>query len=77
MRMFIISFSIRHFLHQLSLVVVFCLIIRLKASLAKSLKKGDPLFIVHDFQNQKDTLALSLRTDEPACLVGYISAYFA
>lgn len=41
-----------------------------------SLKKGDPLYVNHDFQNHTDPLALSLQTDDPPCLIGYIPGYF-
>ena len=40
------------------------------------LKKGDRLYLNHDFQNKVDRLALLLRTDDPPCLVGYTPGYF-
>ena len=41
-----------------------------------SLKEGDSLYLVHDFQNKEDYLALSLRTNEPSYLIGYVPPYF-
>lgn len=41
-----------------------------------ALNEGDSLYLVHDFQNKEDYLALSLRTDEPSYLIGYIPPYF-
>lgn len=38
---------------------------------------GTTLFLADDFQNEKDGLAILLRTDEPPCLIGYVPAYFA
>jgi hypothetical protein len=40
------------------------------------LQKDSHLFLMHDFQNSEDRLALSLRTDDPPCLIGYMPAYF-
>jgi hypothetical protein len=40
-----------------------------------NLNKDDRLYLMDDFQNEKDRLALSLRTVEPICIVGYIPAY--
>lgn len=42
----------------------------------QELKKGDLLYLVHDFQNKEDSLALFLRTEDPPCLLGYVPAYF-
>lgn len=43
----------------------------------QELQKNDRLYLVHDFQNKEDKLALMLRVDDPHCLIGYIPAYFA
>jgi hypothetical protein len=42
----------------------------------RDLHKGDSLYLMHDFQNTEDQLALSVRTEDPPCLIGYIPAYF-
>lgn len=42
----------------------------------QKLNKGERLYLAYDFQNEKDHLALFLRTDAPPCLIGYIPAYF-
>jgi hypothetical protein len=42
---------------------------------AQSLSNGDTLYLMPDPQNNKDCLALALRSDDPPCLIGYIPAY--
>ncbi len=41
---------------------------------AQSLKKGDPLFVIHDLQNPVDRRALVLRTADYCC-VGFLPRY--
>ncbi|MFA0923908.1 HIRAN domain-containing protein [Xanthomonas fragariae] len=41
------------------------------------LKVGDRLFVMKDFQNEKDPAALLLRTDDPVSLVGYAPRYYS
>lgn len=41
-----------------------------------ALHNGDRLYLMHDFQNEKDKLAIAFRTEDPPCLIGYIPAYF-
>lgn len=38
---------------------------------------GSPLYLMKDFQNEKDKNALALRTKDPACLLGYLPRYLA
>jgi hypothetical protein len=40
-----------------------------------NLKTGDRLFLMYDIQNPFDPLAISLRTDDPVMIVGYIPRY--
>ncbi|MDH3998239.1 MAG: HIRAN domain-containing protein [Desulfuromonadales bacterium] len=42
-----------------------------------SLSVGEKLFVMKDVQNPFDKLALSLRTDDPAMMVGYCPRYLA
>lgn len=42
---------------------------------ANSLKAGDQLLVMRDVQNKFDRLALALRTDDPATIVGYCPRY--
>lgn len=39
------------------------------------LKKEDKLYLLRDIQNQYDSLALALRTDDPVTIVGYCPRY--
>ncbi len=43
----------------------------------EELNPGDKLFLMADLQNPKDSVALTLRTDEPYSMVGYCPRYFA
>ena len=43
----------------------------------RSLKPGDRLLLLADFQNPYDDFALALRPEEPALIVGYCPRYFA
>jgi len=41
------------------------------------LAKGEPLYLMQDIQNDKDNMALLLRTDDPVTLVGYVPRYYS
>lgn len=43
---------------------------------ARELEPGDRLYIMADLQNPEDEMALALRTDEPATIIGYCPRYF-
>lgn len=38
---------------------------------------GSSIFLMKDFQNTFDTKAIALRTNDPACLLGYLPRYLA
>lgn len=42
---------------------------------ATTLNDGEALYLMKDFQNNKDQLALVLRTEDPPSLIGYIPSY--
>jgi hypothetical protein len=42
-----------------------------------TMKEGDRLYLMKDGQNDFDPLALAMRTDTPACLIGYCPKYYA
>ncbi len=44
---------------------------------ARTLKKGEPLFLMQDLQNQYDDMALLMRTGDPITLVGYTPRYYS
>ena len=44
---------------------------------ALHLKVGERLFLMQDYQNNSDNLALLLRTDNPVTLVGYVPRYYS
>ncbi|WP_295954027.1 HIRAN domain-containing protein [uncultured Xanthomonas sp.] len=41
------------------------------------IKVGDRLFVMKDFQNERDPAALLLRTDDPVSVVGYAPRYYS
>jgi hypothetical protein len=43
----------------------------------EQLQVGQPLLLVQDVQNDRDTMALMMRTGEPVQLVGYVPRYYA
>jgi hypothetical protein len=43
----------------------------------EQLQTGQPLFLVQDVQNDRDAMALMMRTGEPVRLVGYVPRYYA
>jgi hypothetical protein len=43
--------------------------------LVDTLQQENPLYLLHDFQNAKDKTAISLRTDDPPSIIGYVPAY--
>ncbi len=47
---------------------------RLRAS---QLKNVEPLYLMRDLQNNHDEMALLMRTDDPATLVGYVPHYYS
>jgi hypothetical protein len=44
--------------------------------IVNKLKAGDPLFLMLDIQNTADPAAISIRTGNPALMVGYVPRYF-
>lgn len=44
---------------------------------AKMLKRGERLYLMNDFQNHHDRMALLMRTGDPVSLVGYAPMYFS
>lgn len=44
---------------------------------AKNLERGTPLYLMRDLQNEHDPMALLLRTNSPATLVGYVPRYYS
>lgn len=42
-----------------------------------NLQIGEKLFLLHDVQNPYDALALAIRTDDPATIIGYCPRYLA
>ena len=43
--------------------------------LVNDLQPGDPLYLMHDFQNMTDKCAIVLRTDAPPSIIGFVPAY--
>jgi hypothetical protein len=43
--------------------------------LVNTLQQGDPLYLGHDFQNPIDKTSISLRTEDPPSIIGYVPAY--
>jgi len=44
---------------------------------AATLKVGERLFLMQDLQNEYDSMALLMRTDDPVSLVGYAPRYYS
>ncbi|MFV2058896.1 MAG: HIRAN domain-containing protein [Thiohalomonadales bacterium] len=44
---------------------------------ANNLKEGEQLFLMQDFQNSYDGMALMMRTNDPVSLVGYTPRYYS
>ncbi|WP_131721597.1 HIRAN domain-containing protein [Xanthomonas sp. NCPPB 1128] len=47
------------------------------SAMGVDIKAGDRLFVMKDFQNERDPAALLLRTDDPVSLVGYAPRYYS
>jgi len=44
---------------------------------ASKLRSGERLYLLQDFQNAYDEMALLLRTDDPVSVVGYVPRYYS